>query len=50
MNVGVRPDKVTITKLKMDKDRRALLDRRATKDKGKNKFNEQDIQAMQDVD
>lgn len=50
MNVGVRPDKVTITKLKLDKDRKALLERRGTKDKGKNKFKEQDIQAMQDVD
>ncbi|GMH37499.1 hypothetical protein BSKO_05372 [Bryopsis sp. KO-2023] len=50
VNVGVRPDKVVITKLKIDKDRRALLERRGAKDKGKNKFNESDVRAMQDVD
>merc|ERR1712200_356705 len=41
-NVGIHPSKVTIVKLKMDKDRKAILDRRAKgraaalgKDKGK---------------
>merc|ERR1711915_823573 len=41
-NVGIHPSKVTIVKLKMDKDRKAILDRRAkgraaalVKDKGK---------------
>ena len=50
VNVGIRPNKVTITKLKLDKDRKALLERKGTKDKGKGKFSEQDIQAMQDID
>jgi len=42
VNVGIHPSKVTIVKLKMDKDRKAILDRRAKgraealgKDKGK---------------
>merc|ERR1711922_45815 len=41
-NVGIHPSKVTIVKLKMDKDRKAIIDRRAKgraaalgKDKGK---------------
>ena len=41
-NVGIHPSKVAIVKLKMDKDRKAILDRRAKgraealgKDKGK---------------
>ncbi|CAD7701460.1 unnamed protein product [Ostreobium quekettii] len=50
VNVGIRPCKVTITKLKLDKDRKALLERKGAKDKGKGKFTDQDIQAMQDVD
>merc|ERR1719273_780304 len=42
VNVGIHPSKVAIVKLKMDKDRKAILDRRAKgradalgKDKGK---------------
>ena len=44
---------VIITKLKLDSDRKALLERkqgRAGADKGKGKFTEQEVQAMQDVD
>lgn len=44
---------VVITKLKLDKDRKALLDRKQGRkgaDKGKGKFTEQEVQAMQDVD
>ena len=29
MHVGIHPSKVVLTKLKMDKDRRALLERKA---------------------
>lgn len=53
VNVGVDPSKVVITKLKLDKDRKALLDRkqgRKAAEKGKGKFTEQEVQAMQDVD
>lgn len=53
VNVGVDPSKCIITKLKLDKDRRALLDRKSaakTADKGKGKFTEQEVQAMQQVD
>ena len=44
---------VVITKLKIDKDRKALLDRKQGSkdaDKGKGKFTEKEVQAMQDVD
>lgn len=44
---------VVITKLKLDKDRKALLDRKQGRkgaDKSKGKFTEQEVQAMQDVD
>jgi large subunit ribosomal protein L26e len=53
VNVGIDPSKVIITKLKLDKDRRALLERKSsakTADKGKGKFTEQEVQAMQQVD
>lgn len=52
VNVGVDPSKVCVTKLKIDKDRKALLERkRSTKgaDK-KGKFSEQEVQAMADVE
>ena len=42
-----------ITKLKLDKDRKALLERKkgaSTTEKGKGKFSEAEVQAMQDVD
>ncbi|MCL7022536.1 hypothetical protein MKW94_028647 [Papaver nudicaule] len=53
MNVGVDPSKCVITKLRLDKDRKSLLDRKAKgraaadKDKG-TKFTTDDI--MQNVD
>jgi large subunit ribosomal protein L26e len=53
VNVGVDPSKCIITKLKLDKDRRALLERKGAAkaaDKGKGKFTEQEVQAMQEVD
>ena len=53
VNVGIDPSKVVITKLKLDKDRKALLQRkqgRAAADKAKGKFTEAEVQAMQDVD
>merc|ERR1711977_741288 len=43
VNVGIHPSNVTITKLKLDKDRRAILDRKdTTKElaKGKGKYSE----------
>eukprot|EP00899_Mesostigma_viride_P000244 jgi/Mesvir1/1021/Mv17553-RA.1 len=53
VNVGIHPSKCVITKLKLDKDRKALLERkmkgRAT-EKGKGKFTEAEVAAMQDVD
>lgn len=53
VNVGVNPSKVVITKLRLDKDRKSLLDRKAKgraaadKDKG-TKFTTEDI--MQSID
>jgi large subunit ribosomal protein L26e len=51
VNVGVDPSKVIVTKLKIDKDRNSILNRKkGAADKGKGKFTEQEVQAMQDVD
>merc|ERR1712227_1030198 len=52
VNVGIDPSKVIITKLKLDKDRKALLERKkgSKEEKGKGKFTEEEVQAMQDVD
>ncbi|EKX31157.1 large subunit ribosomal protein L26e, cytoplasmic [Guillardia theta CCMP2712] len=53
--VPVHPSNVEITKLKLDKDRKSLIDRKkagrmgADKDKSKGKFSEKDV-AMADVD
>ncbi len=50
---GVLHLQVIITKLKLDKDRKALLERKQGSkdaDKGKGKFTEKEVQAMQDVD
>ncbi|CAM8940928.1 unnamed protein product [Rhodiola kirilowii] len=53
VNVGVNPSKVVITKLRLDKDRKSLLERKAKgrahadKDKG-SKFTAEDV--MQNVD
>ena len=52
VQVGIHPSKCVVTKLKLDKDRKQILERknRETKsDKGKGKFTEQDV-AMADVD
>merc|ERR1711904_264675 len=52
VQVGIHPSKVVINKLRLDKDRKALLERKnkETKtDKGKGKFTEKDV-AMADVD
>merc|ERR1712149_61330 len=43
VNVGIHPSNVMITKLKLDKDRRAILDRKDTSkatEKGKGKYTE----------
>ncbi|CAL8469679.1 g9220 [Coccomyxa elongata] len=51
VNVGIDPSKVVVTKLKLDKDRKGLLDRKGKKDdKNKGKFSEAEVEAMQDVD
>ena len=51
VNVGIDPSKVVITKLKIDKDRKALLERKSGgPEKGKGKFTEDEVKAMQDVD
>ena len=52
VNVGVDPSKVVITKLKLDKDRKALLGRKMGKgaEKGKGKYTADEVKAMQDVD
>ena len=48
VNVGIDPSKVVVTKLKLDTDRKALLDRKGKKDeKNKGKFSESEVQAMQ---
>lgn len=50
VNVGINPSKVVVTKLKLDKDRKALLDRKArgrasATDKAKGKFSVEDVAA-----
>jgi len=53
VNVGIHPSKVIITKLKIDKDRRALLERKRggkAAEKGKGKFTEAEVEAMQSMD
>jgi len=54
VQVPIHPSKVQITKLKLDKDRKALIERKRLgraggSDKGKGKFSEKDV-AMADVD
>merc|ERR1711924_465571 len=52
VQVGIHPSKVVINKLRLDKDRKALLERKnrsAALKKGKGKFTEADV-AMADVD
>eukprot|EP01025_Chloroclados_australasicus_P003371 TRINITY_DN1078_c0_g1_i1.p2 TRINITY_DN1078_c0_g1~~TRINITY_DN1078_c0_g1_i1.p2 ORF type:complete len:167 (-),score=13.47 TRINITY_DN1078_c0_g1_i1:272-712(-) len=51
--VGIDASKVVITKLKTNRDRKALLERKGRDklaEKGKGKFTEQDVETMQDVD
>ena len=46
VQVGIHPSKCVITKLKLDKDRKAILDRKdktAKTDKGKGKFTKEDM-------
>ena len=54
VNVGIDPSKVVITKLKLDKDRKALLDRKGKghgAEKGKGKFTDADVAPpLQEVD
>ena len=51
VQVGIHPSKCVITKLKLDKDRKAILERKnkETKSDKKGKFTEQEV-AMADVD
>merc|ERR1711953_295072 len=42
VNVGIHPSKVVITKIKLDKDRKALLDRKNRKGK-KGKYTSKDV-------
>ncbi|GJQ08273.1 hypothetical protein GpartN1_g64.t1 [Galdieria partita] len=51
--VGIHPSNVVISKLKLDKDRKAMLERKnrdRLMDKGKGKFTEAEVSAMADVD
>lgn len=56
VNVGINTSKVVVTKLKLDKDRKSLLDRKAkgrAADKSKGKFTVDDVAAgatLQDID
>ena len=50
VQVGIHPSKCVITKLKLDKDRKAILERKNKENKAdKGKFTEKDV-AMADVD
>lgn len=46
---GIHPSNVIITRLKLDKDRKALLERKARDAGSKGKFTESDV-AMQNID
>lgn len=50
VSVGIHPSKVEITKLKLDRDRKQILERKAApklKDKGKGKITEGEVMAME---
>merc|ERR1712206_40319 len=50
VNVGIHPSNVVITKLKLDKDRRAILERKNTQKtdaKGKGKYTEGDVKGKE---
>eukprot|EP00992_Anisonema_acinus_P013273 TRINITY_DN8649_c0_g2_i1.p1 TRINITY_DN8649_c0_g2~~TRINITY_DN8649_c0_g2_i1.p1 ORF type:complete len:164 (-),score=46.50 TRINITY_DN8649_c0_g2_i1:67-504(-) len=52
IQIGIHPSNTEITKLKLDKDRKATLEKKRAgkgKDKGKGKITQSDV-AMQDVD
>ncbi|CAK0841250.1 unnamed protein product [Prorocentrum cordatum] len=42
--IGIHPSKVTITKIKLDKDRKALLDRKGGKGKKGQKYTDKDME------
>ena len=51
VNVGLDPSKVVLTKLKIDKDRKALLERKSSKGAAsKGKFSEKEVKAMAEVE
>merc|ERR1712093_720651 len=50
VNVGIHPSNVVITKLKLDKDRRSILERKNTQkaaEKGKGKYTEEGVKGNQ---
>ncbi len=50
VQIGIDPSKVVITKLKMDKDRKKILERKGkAQEKGKGKYSDSDV-AMANVD
>lgn len=51
VQVGIDPSKVVITKLRLDKDRKTLLERKkGAKGKDGSKFNEADVDTMENID
>lgn len=51
MQVGIDPSKVMITKLKLDKDRKALLERKkGAQGKDANKYSEAEVDTMEALD
>merc|ERR1711943_97577 len=53
VNVGIHPSNVMITKLKLDKDRRSILERKNTQkaaEKGKGKYTEGDVKKEVELD
>merc|ERR1719287_232214 len=53
VNVGIHPSNVMITKLKLDKDRRAILERKDTTkaaEKGKGKYTEESVKKEVELD
>lgn len=51
VQVGIDPSKVMITKLKLDKDRKALLERKkGSQGKDANKYSEAEVDTMEALD
>merc|ERR1712028_8775 len=53
VNVGIHPSNVVITKLKLDKDRRSILERKNTQkaaEKGKGKYTEESVKKEVELD